>query len=227
MPLKAALVLGSVALAGPTLWAEPLEAVLKRMDQAAAGFRDLAAEFQRTTYTAVLNDASRESGRLWIQRSGARQTSMRLEFEGPNPRSLAFDGTRGQIYYPKIQTVQIYELGKYRSLVDRFLLLGFGTAGQEVARSYAIRVAGGEAVAGRQATRLELTPKAAEVLQYIERVELWIPEDGGYPVQQKFLQPGGDYALVMYSGIRWNPNLPEAQLKLALPPGVKREYPQK
>jgi hypothetical protein len=58
-------------------------------------------------------------------------------------------------------------------------------------------------------------------------VELWIPEDGGYPVQQKFLQPGGDYALVMYSGIRWNPNLPETQLKLALPPGVKREYPQK
>jgi len=207
--------------------AQPVEAVLARLDQAAAQFRDLSAEFQRTTYTAVLNESSQESGRLFIRRVGARNRLMRIEFEGNNPRSLGFDGTEGQIYYPKIQTVLIYDLGKHRSLVDQFLLLGFGTAGKDMARSYDIKAAGEATVGGRRTTRLELVPKSAEVAQYVLRIELWIPEDGAYPVQQRFIQPGGDYTLVVYSAVRWNPNLSEAQCRLNLPKGVKREYPQK
>jgi len=217
----------SVILLSVAAGAEPLDTVLARLDRAAADFRDLAADFQRTSFTAVLSDSSQESGKLWIRREGSRKSLMRVEFGGANPRSLAFDGTRGQVYYPKIQTVQIYELGKHRSLVDQFLLLGFGTAGRDMARSYTLRAAGEETVAGRQTTRLELTPKSQEVQQYVQKVELWIPADAGHPVQQKFHQPGGDYALVVYTGVRWNPNLPEAQSRLNLPQGVKREYPQK
>ena len=197
------------------------------MDKAAADFRDLAAEFQRTTHTAVLNDSSQESGKLWIRKTGSRNRLMRIDFEGANPRSLGFDGTRGQIYYPKIQTVQIYELGKHRSLVDQFLLLGFGTAGRELTHGWTVKVAGEETVAGRKTTRLELVPKSGEVAQHVLSVQLWISEDGAYPVQQRFAQPGGDYTLVVYSSVRWNPDLPEAQCRLNLPKGVKREYPQK
>jgi outer membrane lipoprotein-sorting protein len=207
--------------------AEPLEAVLARLDKAAAEFRDLTAEFSRTNYTAVLNETTQESGRLWIRRAGPRNRLMRLEFDGPNPRSLGFDGAQGQIFYPKIQTVQIYDLGKHRSLVDQFLLLGFGTAGREMARSYNIKMAGETTVAERKSTRLQLAPKSAEVAQHVLSVELAIPEGAGYPVQQRFSLPGGDWARVVYSAIRWNPNLPEAQFRLNLPKGVKREYPQK
>ena len=207
--------------------AETLEAVLARFDKAAAEFRDLSAEFKRTTFTAVLNESSQESGRLWIRRTGARNRLMRVDFDEPNLRSLGFDGTQAQIYYPKIQTVQVYDLGKHRSLVDQFLLLGFGTAGREMMRSWDLRLAGEENVAGRKTTRLELMPKSAEVAQYVSQVQLWIPEQDSYPVQQRFLQPGGDYTLVVYSAVRWNPNLPESQCRLDLPKGVKREYPQK
>lgn len=214
-------------IAGMACAGEPLEAVLARMDREAATFRGLTAEFKRITYTAVLQDSSRETGKLWIRRNGPRNTLMRIDFAEPNPRVLAFDGTRGQIYYPKIQTVQIYELGKHRSLVDQFLLVGFGSSGRQLAGGYTLQAAGEETVAGRIATRLELTPKSSEVLQYVQKVELWIPADQGYPVQQRFLQAGGDYALITYSGIQVNPNLPEERVKLNLPAGVKREYPQK
>jgi len=227
MPARARWAALPAALLSLQASAEPLEAVLARLDRAAADFRDLEAEFERTTFTAVLNESSQESGKLWIRRAGARNRLMHIEFQGPNPRSLGFDGTQGQIYYPKIQTVQIYELGKHRALIDQFLLLGFGTAGREVARSYSIKVAGEATVAGRKTTRLEMVPKSAEVGQHVLSIELSIPEDAAYPLQQRFVQPGGDYTLVVYSAIRWNPNLPEAQFRLELPKGVKREYPQK
>jgi len=217
----------SAALLAFEGFAQPVETVLARLDEAAGQFRDLSAEFQRTVYTTVLNESHQESGRLWIRRAGAGGRLMRVEFEGNNPRSLGFDGTQGQIYYPKIQTVQIYELGKHRNLVDQFLRLGFGTAGKEMARSYLIQAAGEETVAGCRTTRLELVPRSAEMAQYVLRIDLWIPNDAAYPVQQRFIQPGGDYTLVVYSAVRWNPNLPEAQCRLNLPKGVKREYPQK
>lgn len=207
--------------------AETLESVLARIDREAGTFRDLTARLQKTTHTAVLNDTSQESGTVWIKRSGARDLIMRIEFTEPNPRALGFEGSKGQIYYPKIQTVQIYDLGKNRSLVDQFLLLGFGTSGRDVAKNYTMKVIGEETVGGEECTHLELTPKSSEVLQYIQKVELWIPHTAGHPVQQKILQPGGDYMLIAYSEMQWNPRLQEGAFRLNLPKGVKREYPQK
>jgi outer membrane lipoprotein-sorting protein len=211
----------------PAAGADALEAVLARMDQEAAGFRDLTAQLTKTSYTAVLNESSQESGSVWIKRSGARDLMMKVEFTGPNERALGFENSRGQIYYPKIQTVQIFDLGKSRRLVDQFLLLGFGTPGKEVAKNYRLAVAGEEAAAGQKCTRLELIPKSTEVLQHLQKVELWIPENAGHPVQQKLFQLGGDYTVIIYTDLKLNPKLPETAFRLNLPKDVKREYPQK
>jgi len=51
--------------------------------------------------------------------------------------------------------------------------------------------------------------------------------ENGYPIQQKFYQPAGDYMVFTYSGIKINPDLADSALKLHLPKNVKREYPQK
>lgn len=206
---------------------EAVDAVLARMDKESAGFRDLSAQLTKTTYTAVLNDTSRESGQVWMKRAGRREMVMRVEFTGTNPRAMGFQDSKGQIYYPKINTVQVYDLGKTRSLVDQFLLLGFGTSGKELAKNYAIKLVGQEAVAGRQCSRLQLTPKSEEIKKHVTEVGLWIPLDAGYPIQQRFLQPGGDFILFTYSDLRINPALPDSAFRLNVPKDAKVEYPQK
>lgn len=209
-----------------TVRAETVEAVLARMDRAAVSFRDMTAQFKKSTFTAVLNDTSEESGAVWLKRS-RRSVAMRTEIGQPEPRSIGLEDNNGEIYYPKINTVQIYDLGKERGLVDQFLLLGFGSSGKELARSYTVKVAGEEVVEGRETARLELFPKSAKVLEQIKKVELWIPLDAGYPVRQRILQPGGDFYLISYSDIKINPNLSDNEFRLKLPPGVKKDYPQK
>jgi outer membrane lipoprotein-sorting protein len=126
-----------------------------------------------------------------------------------------------------MNTVQVYDVGKSRSLVDQFVLLGFGTSGKELAKNYTVNATGEDIVKGRNTTRLELVPRSAKVKEQITKVELWIPLDAGHPVQQKFYQPGGDYYLVTYSDVQLNPNLPDDAFRLKLPANVKREYPQK
>jgi outer membrane lipoprotein-sorting protein len=213
-------------LGAPLGAAETVQAVLARMDREADGFSQLTARLQRVTYTAILNDTEKESGAIWLKRSGAK-IEMRGEIFGDDARSFGVRGSEGQMYYPKMKTVQIYDLGKARSLVDQFLLLGFGSSGKDIQKNYTVKVAGEEVVGGQKTTRLELIPKSKQMQEQITRVEVWIPLNAGHPVQQKFWKPANNYDLVAYSDIKVNPGLPDSAFRLALPADVKPEYPQK
>jgi outer membrane lipoprotein-sorting protein len=215
----------AASLLPPCANARGLDEVLASMDRAAASFRDMSATLKRIDHTAVINDTSEEIGNVRMKRP-SRKVHVLIEFTEPDPRTLSFQGQKAEIYYPKIKTVQVYDLGKYRQLVDQFLLLGFGSSGKELRKSYSLRVVGEDKVSGELTTRLELLPKSKSARKHLDKVELWI-STSGYPLQQKFYQPSGDYVLITYSDLKINPDFPEDALKLKLPGDVKREYPQK
>jgi outer membrane lipoprotein-sorting protein len=163
---------------------------------------------------------------MLLKRAGPKDTRMLIDLTEPDPKTVAFQGRKLEIYYPKIETVQEYDVGKNKNLLDQFLLLGFGSTSKELESAYDIRVAGPETVAGQKTTRLELIPKSSDVQQHLKKVELWIAESG-YPAQQKFYLPAGDYSLVTYINLKPNVDMPDSALKLKLPKNVKREYPQR
>jgi len=197
------------------------------MDEAAASFKGMSAGIQRVTHTAVLNDNSQETGTITMLRVGNRDVRMLIQFTAPDPKAIAFQDRKAQIYYPKLQQVEIYDLGRYSKLIDQFLLLGFGTSGRELVKSYDVKVVGEETAAGEKTVKLELVPKSSEARQQLNKVELWLHQDGAYPVQQKFYQPGGDYIFITYTDVKLNPPLSPAAVTLQLPKNVKKVTPQK
>jgi len=220
-----AFLLASVA---PSVSAEAsLQEVLDRMDRAASSFRSVTAKIRKVTRTAVINDETSEQGVLKLARRSRRQIEMRIDFTEPDARSIAFSDRKAEIYYPKINTVQVYDLGRHKALVDQFLLLGFGTPGRELGRDYQVRLAGAEAVGGTPADKLELIPRSKEAREHLAKVELWIARNGGHPVQQRFYTPSEDTTTIVYTDIRLNPPLAAADLRLNPPPDAKREYPQR
>ncbi len=200
--------------------------ILSRLDAAAATFKSLRADIVRVKYTAILDDRSEESGSMAILRSG-KDMRARILITKPNERAVSFQGDEVEIFYPKINTVQIFDVGKNRGLIDQFLLLGFGSSGKDIAKAYNVKVAGQEKIHGIDTTKIVLTPKSAKVRESLKSVEMWIPDGQAYPVRQKFVEPSDDYMEVTYRNSKVNPGLTPADLKLDLPPGVKREYPQK
>lgn len=201
--------------------AATLEQVLATLDRTAPAFRDLSADLKRVEYTPIINDSSEATGSVRIKRVRPNDMRILVDYLEPDPQTAAFEKNRGQIYFPKMRTVQIYELGKYRSLVDQFLLLGFGTSGKDLTRNYNLKVLGEERVGSEPATRLELVPKSPSVLEYLPKAELWISA-AGYPLQQKFYRPSG-YILFTYGGVKLNMNLADDAVRLKLPSGVRRE----
>ena len=216
----------------PLVWlllaAAPAEqSVLAKMDESAAAFSSMSGKIRKLTHTAVINDDSVESGTIRLKRQAKGDIRLLVDIGEPDPKSYALQGPKAEIYYPKIQTVQEYDLGKQSQLLDQFLLLGFGTPTGDLLRSYTLRVAGEETVAGQKTARVELIPKSAKVLQYLSKAELWISLADGHTIQQKFYEPSGDYRLATYSEVKWDSTLSDSDLALKLPKNVKREYPQR
>jgi outer membrane lipoprotein-sorting protein len=222
--MKPTLFFLALVLAVGTLRADDLQAALSRMDSAAAEFHGMAADMTMVVHTAILDDNTTENGNVKMQK-GKHGTEALIEFTGTkDQRSVGFMDKTVQIYFPKLNLVNIYKVGKKANLLDQYLLLGFGTSGKDLTKGYEIQVGGTEQVNGGPATRLVLTPKDAAMKEQINKAEIWLPTGSGYPVQQKFSFPSGNYRLVTYSNFKLNPAL--GSLKLQTPKGAKVEYPQ-
>ncbi len=200
-----------------------LDAVLKQLDAQAADFHSLTADLDRTKVTVVVNDKSTESGRIQVR----RDDKMRIELTQPDERTILRDGDNFYIYNPKIHRVEEYNLGKKKSVVDQFLLLGFGTSGKSLTESYAISLRGEETLDGRKVVLLELAPKTEEVKRQLSKILLWLDESTWIPLQQEFFETGsGDYFLIHYKNISRNVRIPDTEFKPHWPRGTQRIQPQ-
>jgi outer membrane lipoprotein-sorting protein len=209
------------------LGAQSLNDVYLRLDKAAPAFKSMSADIQRVVHTAVINDDSKETGTIKLKRQKPHDTRMLIEFTTPDPKSVALADSTVSVYYPKIKTVQIYDVGDKRNLIDQFLLLGFGATGAELQEAYDVTWAGSENIAGQSTSHIQLTPKSKEVLMRLKKADLWISDANGLPARQKFLTSStGDYMVVTYSNLKHNPVLADGALKLSYPKGVQIQHPQ-
>jgi outer membrane lipoprotein-sorting protein len=209
-------------LAGLPAGAQTAEAVLNRMDKTAPAFHAVSANIQLKTYTAILKDTTVETGSFKMQRKGSEVRAM-LDFSSqPDSRIIAIMGKVVGIYYPARNLYQSFDVGKNTDVLNQFLLLGFGSSGKDLAQSYTISAEGQENVSGKETTKLLLVPKDAEVKKKLSQIEIWVPNDTAYPVQQEFYAPQGDYRTVTYNDVQLNPPI-KGKLELKVPSGVKKQ----
>jgi outer membrane lipoprotein-sorting protein len=200
-----------------------LESVLKQLDAQAAGFRSLTADLDRTKVTVVVNDKSTESGQISVR----SDDKMRIEVTQPDARTILRNGNEFYIYNPKIHRVEEYDLGNKKSVVDQFLLLGFGTSGSSLKESYNITEQGEETLDNRKVVRLELLPKTDEVKKQLSKIQLWLDESTWLPVQQQFFETGsGDYFIIHYRNIKRNVHIPDDEFKPHWPHGTTKVQPR-
>jgi outer membrane lipoprotein-sorting protein len=205
-----------------------LQAVFSRMDQASAKFKGLKADMKKVAHTEVINDNSVDTGSIVVRVPKPHDLRMLVNFDQPHEQKVLIEGTKLQVYNPKTNIVQWFDLGKnHRNQIEQFLLLGFGSNSKDLLDYYSVKLIGHEVAGDEPASRIELIPKSKELLAEFPKFELWISDQTGIAVQQKMYQPGGDYSLATYTKMQTAINIPEFAVKLNLPKGVKYEYPQK
>jgi outer membrane lipoprotein-sorting protein len=201
--------------------APALAEIVSRMADARKRLKTLSAKLEYTKVTVVVNDQSTELGQFFFRKAG-KNPEILLKFEKPDPKTVLFTKNRAEIYMPKINQIQEYDLEEHGEMVQEYLLLGFGTETGELMKSYRVKLLGEEDLEGDTTSVLELVPQRESIAAHISKVHLWISEESWLPVQQKFFEPDGDYLVARYEGVRVNRKIPYSMFQISTARGAKR-----
>ena len=190
------------------------------MDETSRRLRTLSADLKYTKVTVVVDDKSTEQGQFFYAKG--KPPEVLIDFKTPDPKTVLIKKNKAEIYLPKINQIQEYDLEAHSELVQQFLLLGFGTEASELEKSYVLKLAGEEEIDGDTTAVLELTPRNQNVGAQLAKVQLWINEESGLPVQQKFFEAGGDYLVTRYTSVKINSRLPLSTFEIHAAKGAKR-----
>ena len=206
--------------------ADDLQKVYGKIDEAASTFKGLTADIKRVAHMDLIHEDDVETGKIAVKRSKPRDVKMRIDFETPSVKQVTFGGNHADIYYPKTNSDEEYDLEKHKDMVEQFLLLGFGTSSKDLQNNYSIRLLGAENIAGQPTAHIELMPKSSDMAQTFPKVELWISQATGLALQQKLYEKGGkDYQLATYSNMKLRPDISDAEVKPNIPKNAVKTKP--
>lgn len=194
--------------------ADPLAKILHTMDETAASFRSAEANFVWTTYNSVINDvAEKDTGKIYFRRTG-RGTEMAAEVAPPASKQIVFSDGKIQVYMPETRQEDVYDVGAHREEFEAFLVLGFGSSGSEMRKSFDIKYQGTERIGNKDTAKLELTPLSPKVKAQFPRIDLWIDTERGLAVKQQLWETGGDYRVADYSDVQLKQKIADNVFKL-------------
>jgi outer membrane lipoprotein-sorting protein len=190
-----------------------LDKVLDEMDKAAAGFKTAQADFVWDQYMKVVNDHDNQKGTIYFRRD-SKGIQMAADITSPVKKYVLYAGNTVTVSQPGVGQVNKYDVGKNKSDVESFMVLGFGGRGHDLLKSFDVKYTGTENVGGVDAQKLELTPKSQSMRNNFNRIVLWIDPATGMSVQQQLFSPNGDYRLAKYSNLKRNEKIPDTVFKL-------------
>jgi outer membrane lipoprotein-sorting protein len=207
--IAAILILPALAASDPGL-----EKIVARMDETAAKFRTAQANFTWTTFNSVVNEESgRQTGKIYFQRNG-NETEMAAGIDAPDAQQVIFSRGKIQLYKSRIDTVDVYDASAYREEFETFLVLGFGSSGDDMRKTFDVTYGGEEKIDGTDAAKLKLVPKSDKIKEHFPQIILWINPENGISVQQKLMESNGDYRLAKYSDIKLGQKIPAKVFQL-------------
>jgi outer membrane lipoprotein-sorting protein len=195
--------------ARPARAADSLNAVLHKLDVAAARFHTTSADFVfQSIQTDPIPDTETQKGTVYYERKGS-SFQMAAHIGQINGRAIPkiykYGGGVFELYEPVInQVTRFARAGKFES----YVMLGFGASGKELAQKWNLKLLGAEALDGVLTDKLELIAKDPAVQRNLPKVTIWVDPERGVSLKQVFDEAGGTERICTYSNIRVNDSLP-------------------
>ena len=197
-----------------------LQKVLAEMDTASAKFQSAQADFVWDQYTAVVESHDYQKGTIAFRRVG-NATEMvahvKTENDQPAQKDVLYKGGELDFYQPALKQETILNAG---ANVERYLTLGFGGSGKDLAANWNIAYQGNETIDGVETAKLDLTPKQGGNNQFTH-ITVWVDSKRGISLKQIVFQDSGDSRTAVYSNIKMN-SVPASAFTLQVAPGTQK-----
>lgn len=179
--------------------ADKLDEVLSHMDSASSGFAGMSASISYTKLTVIVEDKDVKTGGMHLEKE-KNGYKIKIDFTSPDPQSVLLKNGKVEIYHPKIDQEEIYEIGKNQGAIEQFYALGFGGGGHTLTKSYDVALGAEEKVGDVNAVKLSLTPKNKMPGNFV-KVEIWLSPVKWTPLRQRFTEQSKDYLEITYSNV--------------------------
>ena len=198
-----------------------LQKVLTEMDAASARFQSAQADFVWDQYTAVVQSHDYQKGTIAFRREGGATemiAHVKTENDQPAPKDVLYKDGELDFYQPELKQVTIFKAG---GNIERYLTLGFGGSGKDLAATWNVAYQGTETIDGVQTAKLDLTPKQPGGNQQFTHITIWVDPKRGISLKQQVFQDTGDWRTATYSNIKLNA-VPASAFELHLAPGTQK-----
>ena len=195
-----------------------LQKVLNQMDAASAKFQSAQADFVWDQYTAVVQSHDLQKGTIAFRRAGAATemiAHVKTDDDQPSLKDVFYKNGELDFYQPTVKQETILKAG---SNYERYLTLGFGGSGKDLAADWNIKYLGTETIDGVETAKLDLTPKVPS--DQFTHILVWIDAKRGVSLKQQVFQDSGDSRTAVYSNIRLN-DVPASAFALKIAPGTQ------
>ncbi|MBI5240152.1 MAG: outer membrane lipoprotein carrier protein LolA [Elusimicrobia bacterium] len=214
-PEKAADPAFALPLYPPTTGELTVPLVLERFERFDAGLITLSGEFRQSVHSQDTGQTQSVSGSLAYR----KKDRLRVEHLAPEPQSLVCDGARVWVWRPANGQVIRSKLEEWkRSQPLAQGLLDFGNYAALLKR-YDVSLASVSAPGadGHRSLALALRPRDPGQGDFL--LTLRLSTRDFFPFDSE-LRVGAVTARTAFSGIRFNPDLPETQFQFRPPPGA-------
>jgi outer membrane lipoprotein-sorting protein len=196
-----------------------LEQILTKMDQQGATLKSMSTPLTQKKWTDILESFDEgETGSFYFLKEKDKVYLLK-EIEKPQQNVLVIRDGKVTFYQPTLKQALRHDLGRNKDKAE-YLLLGFGSNKEALKEAYQITFLGQEQVLGRNTYMLELSPKSQRVSSIFPQIVLWIDPQIWVPVQQKLVEPNGDFVLYTFHQVVLNPRLQLSRFDLKLPKDV-------
>ncbi len=195
-----------------------VSSVLNRMERNRQSLRGLRASLSMEKYNAQLRDNDKYQGVVIYMPAGARDASVRIEWQKPQHEILAVSNGQYTLYRPRLNMAYKGSSKSSRNKAGGVLAMMYMTRQQLEARFQPVKDVREETLWGGVSTiHLTLVPKGNESFKY---AEIWV-DSSGMPVQTKIVEKNDDATTMRLSSLEKNPKLSNEEFSLKLDSGVK------
>jgi outer membrane lipoprotein-sorting protein len=201
--------------------AQPIRAILKRMDEHNKSLTSLRADVTMVKHNPQLNVSDTSFGATsYLPASGKRGRYVRIDWTKPVQEHISVIGESYELYRPRLNQVIVGQVGKAKNNASVGGALSFMNMNKkQLEANYDIVYLGEEKISGGISTwRLQLTPTVATSYKI---AELWVDADG-MPRQAKIVEQNNDTTTVLLSNLKKNLTLNGSIFKLDYPKNAKK-----
>jgi outer membrane lipoprotein-sorting protein len=193
---------------------DDLQSVLAEMNAKAAGFKSAKADFEWINYTKLVDEKDTQTGQVYFRRNGS-DVDAAVHVAPPAAKQVVYKDGKVRMYEPKIDQLTEHIVSKNKADIDALMSLGFGGRGDDLLKSFDVKMLGWETVDKVRTAKLELAPKDAELKTKFSKVDIWVDPARNVSLQQQwFFEASGDYKLAHYRDIKINSHVSDDDFRL-------------